>query len=530
MLSADPSRGDLALRLCSVLIAQGKPVPAEIEEQALREMLSADPSRGDLALRLCSVLIAQGKPVPAEIEERALISVLRKDPERADIAVTLACLIAQRGGAVDDIRCVTNWCLDSDPHTRSLEPFVFLHIPKTAGSIVRLLVLSLFDQSHVFPGWNFDDYETSDRNFESKIDTERHGVFVGHMYWDAVSTIERVLGKKPHVLAILREPLSRLRSLAAFDNRIKMQTAAHSDASSIQAKSEIILEDYVGLANDDWPALSCDSDPQFDLSDTPTSPDILSGPTSFQSVANKKMDDVIIGFFENLRESLDLFCSKLQLPFLEIPQIWLNESGADHSTPLGNEQNKRLREALSLSLSFDALARSRFHQIYRDTFVGIADIPSHLNQLYRDAVLARMQPYWCVRLEAGRSWPGYGWGFRQTNEHGQTWRRLEAGDAGVVLAKLNRNCDYVVSLSLHSCDSDATLARIVACVGGARLASEDRAFIDGHFVLNWKLPASRLNDPAGSIVLTFTIDGGGSVSGAYLEAREISVTPFAVCA
>jgi hypothetical protein len=100
----------------------------------------------------------------------------------------------------------------------------------------------------------------------------------------------------------------------------------------------------------------------------------------------------------------------------------------------------------------------------------------------------------------------------------------------VSFCKLNRNCDYFVSLTLHSCDSDTTLAKIIACLGETRLASEDRGFIDGHFVLNWKLPGSRLNDPAGSIVLAFTIDSDGSASGAYLDVSEISVTPVAVCA
>lgn len=69
--------------------------------------------------------------------------------------------------------------LTTDPHSRQLEPFAFVHIPKTAGSILRLLIASLFDLSRVYPGFNLESY--SGAEFRRQAASGDYGLFSGHM-------------------------------------------------------------------------------------------------------------------------------------------------------------------------------------------------------------------------------------------------------------------------------------------------------------------------------------------------------------
>jgi len=85
-LAADPADGPAAVALCTLLIAEGRPVPSDLEEASLRHHLAADPARHDLGFRLAMLLMEQGREVPAALEEMALRHALAADPGRLDLA------------------------------------------------------------------------------------------------------------------------------------------------------------------------------------------------------------------------------------------------------------------------------------------------------------------------------------------------------------------------------------------------------------------------------------------------------------
>ena len=69
--------------------------------------------------------------------ERDLAGQLARDARRADVAANLARLVLDQGRPLSSVAGLEYWCLATDPQTRSLEPFVFMPIPNTAGETSR---------------------------------------------------------------------------------------------------------------------------------------------------------------------------------------------------------------------------------------------------------------------------------------------------------------------------------------------------------------------------------------------------------
>lgn len=520
-LKNDPGRLDLAVRLCAVLQAQRKPVPSELEELALNAFLKDDPGRLDLADRLCAVLQAQGKSIPPELERLTLVGHLKADSGRVDLAVRLADLVRGQGQTLDSVAELDRWCLTTDPHTRSLEPFVFMHIPKTAGSIIRLIVLSLFDRSRVFPGWNYPEFDTKDGEFIERIDPDRHGVFVGHMEWDAISCIEVATQSTPTVFTVLRDPVDHYRSQLSFIDELGRQ----GNTSTVMNGKEF---DFVEFWNDETRAqfgtllleaqvasLLARGHPLFQVMEHPTRFKVLVRADDKQLASARAMlftrlEGIHVAIFDDLRRSLDLLCRRLALPYQDIPGLRLNRSFADHSQVLSADQLAQVEARRSLCFELDRKARDQFGTQYREHLDNISDIPIALNDGYRQALLEKLTPHWCVHLDAGNAWPGYGWGFREENEHGQTWRRLGPENRSTIIARLRGGCDYVVGLKVQSCEDPAILDKVRASANGAALAPEARAFIDGHFVLNWLMPSALFERTDGAVDVVFELADAGA--------------------
>ncbi len=83
-LRDNPEDIKAVLDLCSLLLADDRPVPLELQETSLRHYLARDPSRDDLAYRLSCILSETGRPVPAALEEQALRHCITLAPQRAE--------------------------------------------------------------------------------------------------------------------------------------------------------------------------------------------------------------------------------------------------------------------------------------------------------------------------------------------------------------------------------------------------------------------------------------------------------------
>ncbi len=71
-LETRPDDTDSALKLCNLLLAEGREVPLFLREISLRHHPEAAPDRNDLAFQLATVLMEQGREVPPDLELQAL--------------------------------------------------------------------------------------------------------------------------------------------------------------------------------------------------------------------------------------------------------------------------------------------------------------------------------------------------------------------------------------------------------------------------------------------------------------------------
>lgn len=73
-----------AYLLATDMMKQGQVPPPDLEEQGLRYALNVAPDDISMWQRYFNILVAQGKPVSAEIEARLIIAGLTSDPDRKD--------------------------------------------------------------------------------------------------------------------------------------------------------------------------------------------------------------------------------------------------------------------------------------------------------------------------------------------------------------------------------------------------------------------------------------------------------------
>lgn len=84
--SADNAEGlNRAYVLATDMAKRGEKPPLALEEQGLRYALQVSPDDMQMWQRYVAVLVAQDKPVPADVEVRMLLTVLEGDPSRDDL-------------------------------------------------------------------------------------------------------------------------------------------------------------------------------------------------------------------------------------------------------------------------------------------------------------------------------------------------------------------------------------------------------------------------------------------------------------
>jgi ABC-2 type transport system ATP-binding protein len=80
--------------LATEMARRGEKPPLELEEQGLRYALTLAPDDAGMWQRYVSVLVAQRKPVAAQIETRMILTVLANDPSREDLIDRLKIILA----------------------------------------------------------------------------------------------------------------------------------------------------------------------------------------------------------------------------------------------------------------------------------------------------------------------------------------------------------------------------------------------------------------------------------------------------
>ena len=104
------------LRLCDDLMREGKEVPLEYQERAIRHYLSIDPNRDDLSYRLANILMEQQRPISFGLEEKSLRHAISTSPGRIDLLNRLATVVLQNAVQQPD----AEGC-DLKPDTKILE-------------------------------------------------------------------------------------------------------------------------------------------------------------------------------------------------------------------------------------------------------------------------------------------------------------------------------------------------------------------------------------------------------------------------
>lgn len=84
-LLAEPTRMDLHARMAETLMQLNRPVPLEIQMNAIYHYLDQDPDRLDLWARLAEVLLELGKPVDKQLELKTLRHYLNIYDDRVDL-------------------------------------------------------------------------------------------------------------------------------------------------------------------------------------------------------------------------------------------------------------------------------------------------------------------------------------------------------------------------------------------------------------------------------------------------------------
>ena len=338
--------------------------------------------------------------------------------------------------------------LCNDMHTSTLLPFIFFHIPKTAGSIVRVVLHSLFDDQDLAPLYNFDDYEDPEQI--AVVFDAGFRLFTGHMDIVARNRIRELAGPTTTV-TFLRDPISRVVSNAAFEGLHPADFLSSPYGSDLQAR------------------LLCGWSEQVD-----------------DRRAREALAGMTFGLFEDLERSFDLISHAFRLPHTSTPGPRLNASGADHD--ISADMRSAIAGRSEHDIRLVEFARVEFEQRFRSAF-GESTRQQRRDQLdraYRDAVFAAMEPYRAVELRADRSWPGLGWGLRGRNGLRQTWRTVN-GQATLFM-RLHANTSYIVSVHVHSAPDVAAIESLTVCANGVPLEVAGHGIINGVPVRNWLIP------------------------------------------
>ena len=415
--------------------------------------------------------------------------LLADDPERVDLAIRLHIVLVLQGKLDGDID-LPGWCLSTDPHAASLQPFVFLHVPKTGGSMLRLIVLSWFDHEQVFPGHNFPDYNVA--KFREVVDPARHGVFVGHMGWDAVAVIAEAFEAMPQIVTMLREPSSHAESQLAFGIKLGLPTTSSHDDCML---TSMVLFHGRAPADLGRPSL-------LELDYAP----------SFLHLTAVRF----VGDFQDLRSSLDALCYELEMPFQDMPADVLNASGATHTGPRSDQGAAR-----------DVQRARRFYCYGQRRFAAVAsllddeDRRSQLDERYREVVLRVQEPVWTVDLAVERAWPGTGWKYREQDQHGAMWRSIGNSNIAHLFVVLRGGVHYALAVTFHSVSPGRVLDGLGVAANGCALAVEDTTWQNNQCIRRWRLPGDSV-DENGRVSLTFTLGEPGDCKLAAIRIAPVA--------
>jgi hypothetical protein len=107
-------------------------------------------------------------------------------------------------------------------HDQNPARVVFLHIPKTAGTSLHLLLIDRFEENAICPIRN---HKLDEMSMEQ---LQKYRLFSGHYYFDQVERIP-----EPKILlTMLREPKARLLSLYNYHRSFRWDAIAEPEADS----------------------------------------------------------------------------------------------------------------------------------------------------------------------------------------------------------------------------------------------------------------------------------------------------------
>jgi hypothetical protein len=363
-----------------------------------------------------------------------------------------------------------------------------MHIPKTAGSVVRLAIKSLFDEVDIFPGHNFPDFNPADITCSTAY--EKHNVVIGHFDWDTVEALGAVKNRNLRVVTGLRNPYDHYRSQLRFATKIK----ALPTTESYLAQLSCLLGEPVSAVMQIFSAYKKNLFPRELF--------VFARDTLLKRLEERvSSKDMFFIHAEDLRGSLDQLSYDFGLMQLPVVPLRLNSSeGFDEADLEGDREG--MDEWRPLLDAFEAVRQKHLSGINCEK----RDLSGPtLNRRYINNLKAIMPVYDSVCLHARNAWPGFGWGVREFNADGQCWRCADLTARAIVCVRLKASVGYTLSIELHSVPSVEVAMAIQCSANGVSLKGGDAIFREGKLLRYFVLPRAIVMGDDGWVEIGFVV-------------------------